>query len=959
MPQREGEPMSVTPLESFPPVDQWDDWGEFDAAAWPRKVRVRTMLVPTTCFNCEAACGLMAYVDRDTMQIRRLEGNPHHPGSRGKNCAKGPATLNQVRDPQRILYPLKRSGPRGSGAFERTTWDQVLDDLAVRIRAAIVEGRRNEVMYHVGRPGEDGYALRILQSWGVDGHNSHTNVCSSAARLGYALWGGSDRPSPDHENSKFMLLLSSHLETGHYFNPHAQRIVAGKRRGAKLCVIDVRLSNTAAASDYWLSPWPGTESLLLLSMAQVILEEGLEDGEFLERWVNWREFLELKRPGVKHSFAMFLEELKEHYAFARPQVAEAECGVPADTIRKVAREIGAARHALATHVWRNAASGHLGGWQVARALQLLVVLTGSVGTRGGTGPAADHKFVPAPYSSPPPQKDWNELLYPLEYPLSYHELSFLLPHFLMEGRGKVSVYFTRVYNPVWTNPDGLMWERVLLDESKIGLHVAMTPVWSETAQYADYVLPMGNGAERHDLMSHETHAAKWISFRQPVLRVAQERLGKTVEFTYQANPGEVWEESEFWIELSWRIDHDGTLGIRKYYESPYRAGEKITIDEHYRWIFENTVPGLPEAAAKQGLTPLQYMRKYGSFEVEKDVYERHDTAISADQMKGAATSADGTISKDGKPIGLVVDGEPRAGFPTPSRRLELYSPTLAEWGWPEHALPACIDSHVHRRHIERKRGEYLLVPTFRLPTLIHTRSANSKWLYELSNSNPVWIHPDDARTIGVSTGSLVRVTTRIGHFINKAWVTEAIHPGVVACSHHLGRWRLNEETGTDRWASVKTKREEIRPGVIRLRRLEDIKPFKSTDPDSARIWWTDGGVHQNLTFPVQPDPVSGMHCWHQKVTVTRSRPGDRYGDVVVDTTKSMDVYREWLKLARPAPGPGGLRRPLWLARVARPAPETYLVPGAEPPPPEPAPAAKPKSKSKSKSTRGTRKKKGP
>ena len=66
---------------------------------------------------------------------------------------------------------------------ERTTWDRVLDDLAARIRAAIVEGRRNEVMYHVGRPGEDGYALRILQSWGVDGHNSHTNVCSSAARL--------------------------------------------------------------------------------------------------------------------------------------------------------------------------------------------------------------------------------------------------------------------------------------------------------------------------------------------------------------------------------------------------------------------------------------------------------------------------------------------------------------------------------------------------------------------------------------------------------------------------------------------------------------------------------------------------------------------------------------------------------------------------------------------------------
>ena len=126
--------MSTTPLASFPPVDAWDDWMEYDAAAWPKKVERKYMLVPTTCFNCEAACGLMAYVDKASMQVRRLEGNPHHPGSRGKNCAKGPATINQINDPQRILHPLKRAGPRGSGRFERTTWDEVLDTFAARIR---------------------------------------------------------------------------------------------------------------------------------------------------------------------------------------------------------------------------------------------------------------------------------------------------------------------------------------------------------------------------------------------------------------------------------------------------------------------------------------------------------------------------------------------------------------------------------------------------------------------------------------------------------------------------------------------------------------------------------------------------------------------------------------------------------------------------------------------------------
>ncbi len=945
--------LTVTPLESFPPMDQWDDWVEYDPAAWPRKVEKRYLLVPTTCFNCEAACGLVAYVDKESMAIKKLEGNPHHPASRGRNCAKGPATINQVNDPGRILYPLKRSGPRGSGQFERTTWDEVLDTFAARIRKALIENRRDEVMYHVGRPGADGYMDRVLQAWGVDGHNSHTNVCSSSARVGYALWTGADRPSPDHANAKFILMLSAHLETGHYFNPHAQRIIEGKNNGAKICVIDVRLSNTASMADHWLAPWPGTEAFLLLAIANVLLNENLFNREYVQQWVNWRDYLRAKADAAKvgsavrtgspsdhapdsaaahngprggpYSFDRFIEHLKQHYAYASPEAAEQECGIPAEQIRTIAREIGAAGSALATHVWRNAAAGNLGGWQVARCLQFIVVLMGAINTPGGTHLNSNNKFVPAPFLKPPPQNVWSELLYPREYPLAYHELSYLLPHFLQEGRGKVDVYFTRVYNPVWTNPDGMMWEQVLRDESKIGLHAALTPVWSETAQYADYVLPMGNGAERHDLMSQETHAAKWISFRQPVLRVARERLGQNVELTYQANVGEVWEEDEFWIELSWRIDPDGSLGVRKYFESPYRAGQKITIEEYYQWIFENSVPGLPDAAKKVGMTPLEYMKRHGAFLVEADAYTGHLAELKAEQVQGAQTRDDGTVVKDGKPVGVRSDDHAVTGFNTPSRKLEIYSETMRQWNWPEYDLPAYIDSHIHRKHMDRSKGQYVLIPTFRLPTLIHTRSANAKWLYELSNANPVWMHPEDAALLGVQTTDLIRVATRIGYFVNKVWVTEGMRPGVVACSHHLGRWRLFDDKGGDRMAACKVAREEIAPGQFRFRKIEKIHAYASNDPDTKRIWWSDGGVHQNLTFPVQPDPISGMHCWHQAVTVSRAAPDDEYGDVFVDTNKSMEVYREWLSKTRPAPGPGGLRRPLWFARAVKPSADAYRM----------------------------------
>ena len=107
--------------------------------------------------------------------------------------------------------------------------------------------------------------------------------------------------------------------------------------------------------------------------------------------------------------------------------------------------------------------------------------------------------------------------------------------------------------------------RVLRDEKLVGRHAALTPVWSETAWFADYVLPVGLGSERHDLASFETHAGSWLGFRQPVQRALAEREARPVETTRETNPGEVWEENEFWIELSWRIDPDGALGIRRHH----------------------------------------------------------------------------------------------------------------------------------------------------------------------------------------------------------------------------------------------------------------------------------------------------------------------------------------------------------------------------------------------------------
>ncbi len=927
-------------MSQYPPPEKWDDWVEWDGKLWPRKVARRYTLVPTVCFNCESACGLLAYVDKDTFEIKKFEGNPAHPGSRGRNCAKGPATHNQIYDPERILHPLKRIGPRGEGRWEQITWDQALDEIAEKMRQSR-QRRRDGIVYHVGRPGEDGYTGRVITAWGVDGHNSHTNICSAGARTGCSLWGAFDRPSPDHSNARVIMLLSSHLETGHYFNPHAQRIIEGRNKGAKLITFDPRLSNTASMSHVWLPSWPGSEGTILLAIANYLIQNDLYDREFVFRWVNWADTLlaiadgdleaedpdllaEIRarraqlvdpQPGseARRSFALFERFLKGVYGEFTIERAAAESQVPLSRIQQAAELVAHCDGKLATHTWRSASIGNLGGWQIARCLFLLNVLTGSVGTPGGTSGNSWNKFVPKPFQAPPAIQAWNELHLPLEWPLAHYEMSFLLPHFLQEGRGDIDVYFTRVYNPLWINPDGFMWLKAFLDEEQIRCHVALTPTWNESAWFADYVLPMGHAGERHDLMSQETHAGQWIAFRQPVRRVAMERAGKEVRFTYEANPGEVWEENEFWIELSARMDPDGSLGIRQHFESPYRPGELITVAEYYRWIFEHSVPGLPQAAAAEGLEPLEYMRKYGAFEVTGENYSPYE--------KPAVDSAQA----------VMIDGEPKIGFGTPSRKLEFYSPTMKQWGWPEkeYVIPWTLKSHVHPDNIDRQAGEMLLLPNFRLPTLIHTRSANAKWLYEISHKNPIWMHPEDARRLEVVTGDLVRVDTEIGYLVDKVWVTEGIKPGVIALSHHLGRWRLQEDTGLSKGASNLVTMEEDGKGGYLLRVVHGAGPWESFDPDTSRIWWKEVGVHQNLTHAVHPDPISGAHCWLQKaIQVRRAAKGERYGDVFVDTARSMQVYRQWLAMTRSAVdhSPDGTRRPAWLKRPLRPVPEAYKLP---------------------------------
>lgn len=1017
-------------LRFYPPLEEWDDFKELDGEDWKRGgidrhpigskdgIKVNNfIIVPTACNNCEASCGLTAWVDRDTLTVKKYMGNPLHAGSRGRNCAKGYAAQSQMYDPDRIPFPIKRApgSKRGEGKWVRTTWEEALQTIGKKMGDTLRVGdelSKKMVMFHIGRPNENGFTPRVWHTLGCDAYNSHTNICSANGRTSSIQWANDDRTSPDWANAKLIFLNSSHAaDAGHYFQQSAGYIADARRKGAKLVVIDPRMSNSAGMADLWIACWPGTEGALYLYLANRILQENQVNHDFVRRWVNWEvmmndtEYLDFiyKKGYIKElpkdkSYESFIVMLKELYSPYTLEFASRETRVGADRLEKLYQMFIWAGDAISTYFWRASAAGNRGGWMNGgRTGFLPLVLRGAIGTVGGTFFYHWHvisvgdKGGSSTMADVAPKIDvWNELTWPPEWPLSTYEMSYLLPHLLSDTewqekwrrRGlnvpkKLAVWIPRQYNPVWINPDGFRWIEVLKDESKIELAFNPSPMWSETNWFVDYILPVGLAGERHDQHSEATKPARWTSFRQPVLRVALEKMGwkpkdpsrATLEAHIKAGLGEIWEENEFWINLAFYIDPDNSLGIRQYWESKRNPGKPVTIAEYYDAAFSK-LPKLAEAARAsypQSEFPVyEFMRDRGTWLEEDNIYHAHERELHYDAAQNTYVShghefdahhvhkdpITGVLyaEHDGQKqaIGIELDGKKYEGFATPDKKLDFYCQWMKEWKWPEYAIPFYprndsekeemihIVSHVHHKYMTEPNA-FALNTVFRLPYNIHTRGANSKHLMEISqNHNPIWISTADAKRLGFKRGDAIRVRIvdtlsglESGYFVAMAVPTEGILPGTLACSHHAGRWKLKnavEIPGFEHPLGVlgfgAPLAEMKRDGKIgELKYVEGIKPMKpwqfpEYNRDADNIWW-DGlsGSWQNAVAPAHPDPVSGMHCWHQKVLLEPAKEGDKIGDIHVNYENNFKTYQAWRdKLTRGLDSNNKLRRPMHIKR---------------------------------------------
>ena len=1053
-------------LSFYPPMEEWTDFKELDGDDWKRggidRKGVRDAsnpdgievndytIVPTACSNCEASCGLTAWIDKKTFTVKKYMGNPLHPGSRGRNCAKGYATQSQMYDPDRIAFPLKRApgSARGEGKWIRTTWDEAMTTIGNKMHDAMKgddELSKKSCMFHVGRPNENGFTGKVWQTLGQDCFNSHTNICSSGGRTPTIQWSNDDRSSPDWANAKLIFLNSSHAaDAGHYFQQAAGHIADARAKGAKLVVMDPRMSNSAGMADLWIACWPGTEASLYLHLVQRMLTENKVNKEFVKKWFNWEVMMDnrnylnymvekgyISKAPKGNDFDSFLNMLKELYAPYTLDYAVKETHVPAYKIEALYDMFIWAGTSISSYFWRAAAAGNLGGWTSGRTGFLALGLRGAIGPEGGTffhhwhvvsvaGKGGSATVGQGKRGSNVPKIDvWNELSFPPEWPMSSYEMSFLLPHLLADTEWqdkwtkkgltipkKLSVWIPRMYNPVWINPDGFRWIDTIKDESKMELTFNLSPVWSETNWYVDYILPVGLAGERHDQHSEATMPARWTSFRQPVMRVALEKAGwkpknparATLEAHIKAGLGEVWEENEFWFDMCVNyidpkgdvfLDAEKTKTIKSMWESKKNPGTPVTISEWYDAAFGDNLPNLKKTATeddryKNAEYPVyEYMRDHGAWMEENHIYSPQEREIKDDgenfishghkydkkhvsinKRTGVMTAK--SHGKE-KPIGIEIDGVKMEGFATLDKKLDFFCEWLADdWKWPDYAIPIYprseeekkemkeIVSHVNHSYMTEK-DSYALNTVFRLPYNIHTRSANSKHLMEISqNHDPIWISTGDAKRQGFKRGDpiRVRITDSItgldsGYFVAMAVPTEGVLPGTLACSHHGGRWKLvnsvnipngvtdgkvdsqpvtrnmndpkfmahSPENAGTKAGQIKIEDYDGSSGINsfgvptaelqmdgkegKLKYIKGITPFKTErfaeyNRDSGNIWW-DGlsGSWQNAVAAPHPDPISGMHCWHQKVILEAAQPGDKIGDIYVNYENNFKIYQGW------------------------------------------------------------------
>ncbi|MEO3797622.1 molybdopterin oxidoreductase family protein [Nonomuraea sp. B10E15] len=426
-----------------------------------------------------------------------LRGNPDQPYTRGALCVKVNRYLEHTRADDRILHPLRRTGPKGSGQFERITWDEALDEISVRLRG-IVEEHGGEAIWPYLGTGSLGYlqgceGVAGRRFWNMLGASKHyLNICSGAGNSGLRRTTGT-AAGMDPENfalAKLVVLWGTNtLTSGH----HLWKFVQDARaNGAYVVAVDPIRTRTADQADEHLAIRPGTDAALALGLLNVVLAENAQDDAFLsahtEGWDDFRE--EILRHPVE-------------------RVAEIT-GIPAESVRALGTRLAHTRPTAlrATHGLQR----HAGGGTALRTIAAIPGVTGDWRHPGGgvAFSTSDHVHLAID------RRD----------DLLARPVRTLVMTKLASQLHDVKCLWVYAANPAGSSPDANTIRRQLAREDLFTVVMEQFP--TDTVDYADIVLPATMQTEHMDL--HAGYGHLYLLWNEPAVPPPGECLSTTETF---------------------------------------------------------------------------------------------------------------------------------------------------------------------------------------------------------------------------------------------------------------------------------------------------------------------------------------------------------------------------------------------------------------------------------------------
>jgi len=794
-----------------------------------RRTGLEREMKPSACWQCVSRCPIVGYVEDG--RLVKIEGQLHSIRTHGKICAKGQAGVNQSNDPDRILYPMRRVGKRGEGKWKRITWDEALGEIADRLARLRDEGHPEKFMFQYGRMKASSSKIikQFLKAYGTGTIGNHTSICEGGKWTAQEFTWGKHYDNWDFDNTRFVLNFGSNLfeaHTNHVSTAH-RLVQAINERGVRVVTFDVRLSNTVSKSAEWIPIKPATDLAAVLAMCHVIMEENLHEPHGLEFF----KFCRMTKD-VNATTEQKVAALKQHLRSYTPEWAEGITGVPAGKLRELARAF-ATLHPATVISYRGAVA-HGNGHDTERAIQLLASITGNIDVPGGrchgVGP---HWKYPHGAEHVPKSRKLDVLDgFKGVVPFPNHHISHQVLDVLRDGRqGRPEVYLWYCYQPVYSNPQTGKNMEVLKDESILPFTVAVSPFYDESAALADMILPDATYTERWDWEDHvsPTQVPEYY-IRQPLV----------------PPPGEVRDFKDVVIELSERLGNplgyksakdfvrmscEMTPAVKKAGGFDYMVKHGVYVDPEDKPQFYNF---------RQVIPPSKYERDDVVLDPETNVYWNWKKAGLNSREEALRKGYTHTKKAYKAYVGQKIGDTVYRGFPpdkvNKTGYMEFYSELMEEKGLPPMPTWRQVPAHAAMADDE------LILTTYKVNVQSHSRTQNCKWLTEIYHENPAWINPETAARFGLSEGDKVRIESQLQAIETKVRVTPAVFPGVISISNHCGHWEYG-----------------------RIASGRPTPTSRDDDPDYARKWWTDNGVHPNWIIPSNPDPINGQQCWMDTV----------------------------------------------------------------------------------------------